>query len=484
MGVDPSEFRRAQREVLRAHIRDNFYAFYRYMAPVIMPGQAFLAARHFRVLARALEKVATGETKRLLIAIPPRHGKSMLASVAFPAWMLGRDPTCKIICATYGDVLTKDFSTRFRDIMLSSAYQGVFSNAQIDTGGGSLVELRTAAKGYRLATTVTGAVTGKGANLIIVDDPLKAIDAKSESEREKVYAWLKGSLMSRFDNPAEGAMIVIHQRLHQDDPIGRLIADGGWTYLEMPGECVERQTFDLGGGETWEFKPGDLLFQERFGREALDQQLIDFGEADYNAQILQRPMPPGGNLFKLKNFERYDELPSNFELIVQSWDPAIVDTETAAFSVCTTWGVIKQRLYLIDVFRKRLKFFQIEPAILSMRDKYKANEVVIEVAGVGKAIGDSLLKREGTRLWMHPTDPKLGKLERAMSVTPQIERKRVFLPRTAPWLETFEAEIASFPLSKYADQVDSMVHFLRSMNVRNRWTMDLWAHKHYPHQPF
>jgi hypothetical protein len=256
-----------------------------------MPGEPFLHARHFLVLARALEKVATGEIKRLLIAIPPRHGKSMIASVAFPAWMLGRHPNHKIICATYGDVLTKDFSTRFRDIMLSPAYQGLFPEAQVDAGGGSLVELRTIAKGYRLATTVTGAVTGKGAHLIIVDDPLKAIDAKSESERNKVYDWLKGSLMSRFDNPAEGRMIVIHQRLHQDDPIGRLIADGGWTYLEMPGECVERQTFDLGDGETWEFNRGDLLFPERFGREALDQQLIAWRDGLQRADLAAAVAP-------------------------------------------------------------------------------------------------------------------------------------------------------------------------------------------------
>jgi predicted phage terminase large subunit-like protein len=484
MGIDPSEFRRAQRELLRAHIRDKFYAFYKYIAAVIMPGQTFLLARHFLVLARALEKVATGEIKRLLIAIPPRHGKSMLASVAFPAWMLGRHPNHKIICATYGDVLTKDFSTRFRDIMLSPAYQGLFPEAEVDAGGGSLVELRTIAKGYRLATTVSGAVTGKGAHLIIVDDPLKAIDARSESERNKVYDWLKGSLMSRFDNPAEGAMIVIHQRLHQDDPIGRLIADGGWTYLEMPGECVERQTFDLGDGETWQFNPGDLLFPERFGREALDQQLIDFGEMDYNAQILQRPSPPGGNLFKMKHFQRYEKLPQLYETIVQSWDPAMVDTETAAFTVCTTWGIQGRKLYLIDVLRKRLEFHQIEPAIISMRAKFNAKAVILEVAGVGKAIGNSLLRREGTSQWAFFADPKLGKVERAIAQTPKIERKRVYLPNSAAWLEAFELEVASFPLSKYADQVDSMVHFLNWLNWPSRHTLDLTAVRDYREQPF
>jgi predicted phage terminase large subunit-like protein len=479
-----NDLRLTLREELHAFARENFYVFYRLMSSVILPGEPFLPSPHFKVLARALEKVAKGETRRLLIAIPPRHGKSMLASVALPAWELGRDPTRKIICASYGDVLTKDFATRSRDILRSPNYQAVFPGTQIDDGGGSLVEVRTTAKGYRLSTTVTGAVTGKGAHLTIVDDPLKALEAQSELARNNVYDWMKGSLMSRFDNPAEGAMIVIHQRLHQDDPIGRLIADGGWEYLEMPGECVKQQLFDLGNGETWTFKPGDLLFPERFDRAALDQQLSDFGEMAFNAQILQRPSPPGGNLFKLKHFQRYEKLPPHGDLVVQSWDPALVDTETAAFTVCTTWGIVGQKLYLMDVLRKRLEFHQIEPAIVSMRQKYNAHVVVLEISGHGRAIRNALLRREGSYLWLHGTDPTLGKVERAIAQTPKIERKRVYLPVSAPWLETFESEVAAFPLSKYADQVDSMVHFLTSLDWRVRWTNNLPAVLHHKEQPF
>ncbi|MGD0187419.1 MAG: phage terminase large subunit [Roseiarcus sp.] len=479
-----NEIRRAHREALRAHARESLYGFYRLGFPALAPEASFSEAPHFRVLARALEKVARGETRRLLIAIPPRHGKSILASVVLPAWILGRDPTRKIMCASYGDALSKDFSNRFRDLLWSPQYGAVFPGTQIDAGGASLSEVRTTAKGYRLATTVQGPATGKGAHFAIVDDPFKASEAASESMRNAVYDWFKGSLMTRFDKPAEGAMVVVQQRLHQDDLIGRLRDEGGWEYLEMPGESVKRQTFDLGNGESWDFEPGALLFPESFDRAALDQLFWDLGEAAYNAQILQRPSPPGDSLFKLKYFQRYDILPMRYDAIVQSWDPAVVDTETAAFSVCTTWGILGQRLYLIDVFRKRLEFRQIEPAILSMRQKYNAGAVVIEVSGVGAAIGNALLKREGTRTWMAPVDPKLGKLERAIAQTPKIERKRVFLPMSAPWLETFESEVASFPMSKFADQVDSMVHFLGFLDVRSRWTYELPAYRNHRERPF
>ena len=480
MKHDVNETRRYFREAAYAHARRNFYAFYRLGFPALAPEASFSSSPHYRVLAQALEKVATGETRRLLIAVPPRHGKSILASVALPAWILGRDPTRKIICASYGEQLSKDFSNRFRDLLWSPQFQSLFPDTRIDAGGASLSEVRTSAKGYRLATTVDGPATGKGAHFAFVDDPIKAAEATSEVVRNSVYDWFKGSLMTRFDKPAEGAMVVVQQRLHQDDLIGRLRDEGGWEFLEMPGECMQRQTFDLGDGETWDFEPGDLLFPERFDRAALKQMFWDLGEAAYNAQILQRPGASGGTLFKLKHFPRYETLPARFEAIVQSWDPAIVDNETAVFTVCTTWGIVGRRLYLVNVFRKRLDFYKIEPAMLSMKQKYNAGFVILEVSGVGKAIGNSLLKRQGIHEWFLWTEPRLGKVERALAQTPKIERKYVYLPVEADWLETFEAEIAAFPLSKFADQVDSMVHFLHALDASNRLTVRLSA---FPERP-
>ena len=232
-----------------------FFAFYRLMFSTLAPEATFSGAMHFQALAWALERVANGEIRRLLIAIPPRHGKSLFASVAFPAWILGRDPTRKIICASYGDQLSRDFSNRFRDLLWSSAYQALFLGAVIAPNGSSLSEVRLTSKGYRLATTVQGPATGKGAHLTIVDDPFKAVEAASEAVRNAVYDWFKGSLMTRFDNPAEGAVIVVMQRLHQDDLVGRLRDEGGWEYLAMPGECSERTVYDLGDGQSWTLKP-------------------------------------------------------------------------------------------------------------------------------------------------------------------------------------------------------------------------------------
>jgi predicted phage terminase large subunit-like protein len=479
--ADRNEWRRKARDDARNTARLNLYAFYRLMFGVLAPdAKEFVESNHYFALAAALQKVVSGETPRLLIAVPPRHGKSVLASVALPAWLLGQDPTAKIICGSYGDQLTKDFAMRTREVLRSPDYQAIFPATALDAGGSALEELRTTAKGYRLGTSVQGVVTGKGANYVILDDPMKAIDASSEAARNAVYEWVKLSLMTRFDNPAEGRMIVVMQRLHQDDLIGRLLADGGWEILEMPGKCIKPQIFDLGAAGEWHFQPGEYLFPQRFDEKAHENLRYDLGEAGYAAQILQRPEAAGGTLFKLRNFRRYDTLPTQFEAIVQSWDPAIVDNETAAFTVCTTWAILGRKLYLVNVFRKRLDFYKIEPAMLSMKQKYNAGYVILEVSGVGAAIGNSLLKRQGIHNWFLYVDPQLGKVERAIAQTPKIERKYVYLPKQADWLETFEAEVAAFPLSKFADQVDSMVHFLHALDTQNRLTSRL---KEFPERP-
>ena len=451
---DPNEFRRRHRELVRAHARTSLYGFYQLVFPALAPEASFSSAPHFRVLARALEKVGTGETRRLLIAIPPRHGKSILASVALPAWILGRDPTRKIICASYGDQLSKDFSNRFRDLLWSPQYQAIFPGMQIDAGGASLAEVRTNAKGYRLATTVQGPATGKGAHFIIVDDPFKAAEAASESTRNAVYDWFKGSLMTRFDKPAEGAMVVVQQRLHQDDLIGRLRDEGGWEYLEMPGECVERQVFDIGDGESWPSTPATCCSRSGSTGPRSNSYSGTSAKARTTRKSCSGLRRRAARCSSSSISSGMRSCPKYYEAIHQSWDPAIVDTETAAFSVCTTWGIIGRKLYLIDVLRKRLDFHKIEPAILHMKEKYNASSVVLEISGVGIAIGNAIVKRPGARSWLHPHDPKLGKVERAIAQTPKIERKRVYLPVSAPWLETFESEVATFPMSKYADQVE------------------------------
>jgi len=217
-------------KLLQKGAADHFTHFQRQMHPIVS-SEAYINAVHMQAISAALQKVAVGETRRLLIAVPPRHFKSYLASVAFPTYLLGLDPSLKIVCASYGSDLADNFASQSRDVLQSPLYRAVFPETRLASKTPPLKKLRTTQNGYRLATSIGGVLTGIGADVVVIDDPMKAADASSNVIRDSVGDWFKQSLMTRFDKPAEGRVVVLMQRLHQDDLIGRLKAEEGWKVL-------------------------------------------------------------------------------------------------------------------------------------------------------------------------------------------------------------------------------------------------------------
>ena len=185
-------------------------------------GETFHPSHHIRAICHQLERVANGECRRLLILMPPRHGKSHCASVAFPAWVLGRDPAKRIINISYGADLAESFAYDSRRLMQSDWHRATFTSSIIDRGKASLDNIRTTAGGFRLATSKGGPLTGKGADILIIDDPSKAADVASETQRDNLWEWFTGTAITRLNKPKEGAVIVVAQRLHVDDLPGRL----------------------------------------------------------------------------------------------------------------------------------------------------------------------------------------------------------------------------------------------------------------------
>ena len=268
--ADPNEQRLELRELANGFARNNLFDYTQLIFPEVVPSGSFIEARHTKLLAHQVERVVRGDIKRLLVAIPPRFGKSLLCSVALPTWLLGHDPSCKIICASYGDELSRDFAMQSRNVLMSRRYHELFPGTRLTQGGGAIGRLETTAGGYRFSTSIGGALTGKGADIVIVDDPLKAKDAiTSQAARDEAFNWITGTVMSRFDSPANGAVIVLSQRLHTDDLIARLRDEGGWELLAVPAEALTSMTFDIGEAEPWHLEAGELLFPERFGPDAL-----------------------------------------------------------------------------------------------------------------------------------------------------------------------------------------------------------------------
>lgn len=462
MKNEANMLRQKLKQEVYAHARQNLFDYLQLIFPEAVPSGTFIEAKHTKLLAHVAQQVGLGEVRRQLIAVPPRFGKSLVASVALPTWLLGHDPSLKIICASYGEELSRDFALQSRAITMSPIYRSLFPNTRLTGSGSAWNRLETTSGGYRRATSVDGAITGKGADIIIIDDPLKAKDAVySQAMRDEAYNWITGTLMSRFDKPGEGRIIVLSQRLHTDDLVARLRDDGGWEMLSVPAEAQKPMTFDIGEKELWRLHAGDLIYPERFDHAALAQLKADLGEANYAAQILQDPQALGGAIFKVKDLDIRDvsNVPLHkIEAIYQSWDTAISEEETAAWSVCTTWGIYGQYFALIDVFRERLSYPNLLRAVRAQYDKYKPRAVVVEKASSGFALVQQL-HAEGIG-WIWPVIPKGSKMERAMHQAPKVEAGRIIIPGKAPWVETFLAELAAFPNGR-SDQVDSMTQFLK-----------------------
>lgn len=327
--------------------------------------EPYLHNWHVPAIAHQLMRVWRGDITRLIITMPPRTMKSFLASVCLPAWLLGRNPGEKIICASYAQPLSADFASQMRRLMRTPWYAQVFPHTHIDPKKSGLDEIGTTRGGYRLSTSVGGTLTGRGANYVIIDDPMKASEAHSQVAREGAFGWYKGTVTSRLNNPKKGRIIVVAQRLHMEYLPGQLAGLGGWEQLDLPLEAFRDQTIELFPDQFIERPAGQIIHEARFSEVEIARLRAEMGERDFEAQYNQRPLPPGGALFKLQWLKRYDEKPAAPEVqgVFQSWDTAYEIADGNDYSVCSTWALSGKRYYLLDVYRARLPFPDLQKAV-------------------------------------------------------------------------------------------------------------------------
>ncbi|MPZ24686.1 MAG: phage terminase large subunit [Dehalococcoidia bacterium] len=324
--------------------------------------------------------------------------------------------------------------------------------------------------GCRLATSVGGTLTGRGGDVIIIDDPIKADAAMSDTERNRVKSWFTSTVTSRFDNPAEGALIIVSQRTHMDDLVGHVLQHGDWVNVSIPAIAVEDEEIQISADKVVRRKKGESMHPTRLPIEYLERARTEVGTYNFEAQYQQNPVPREGNLVKAEWFNEYDDEPHqlSFDYVVQSWDTASSVDGNASYTVCTTWGQRQNRYFLLDVYRERLLF----PELLDIARRHArlcgANLVLIEDASSGRQLLQTLRHETNLPLKAMPADA--DKTVRLQTVSPFIERGRVHLPKDAPWLGAFMEEVLAFPNAKHDDQVDSMSQFLR-------WAMDREQHR-------
>ncbi len=449
--------------LLDALLRNDLYSFVRKSFGTVVPGEPFLPNWHIEAMCFALQQVLDGKIKRLVINVPPRSLKSIVASVAFPAFVLGRKPTAKIISASYSHDLAAKHAADTKAIMRSPWFQQLFPGSRIGIEKDAESDFMTTQRGGRYATSVGGTLTGRGGDLIIIDDPLKPGEAMSQIRREVPNTWYDQTVLSRLNNKAEGAIVIVMQRLHLNDLTGHVLEQlVGWKYLIIPAIAETPLLYYLGGGRRYHRPVGEVLHAAREPLHALEEIRQTMGSSGFSAQYQQQPIPIEGEIVKSSWFKRYAEPPTASRgYVVQSWDTAMSDGDTADYSVCTTWRVIGQDYYLLDLLRKRLSFPDLRRAVVEQGQRWLPHSIVIEDKGFGSAIIQQLRTENLGRMPRPiPFNPRDDKVTRMHAQSAVIEQGRVHLPERAPWLDAFESELAQFPQGKHDDQVDTLSQFL------------------------
>ncbi len=413
-------------------------------------------------LERFEKQVIAGASPRLMITVPPRHGKSEIASRTFPPWFLGRNPDMDIIACSHGASLAESFSRKARDLAKTDMHQSVFPEMQIDPSAQGVKNWLTTDGGGYLPAGVDGPIVGRGFNVGIIDDVHKSWkEADSEGIRDDIWEWYTGVFYNRA---APGAgIILIMTRWHHDDLAGRLLEDqkhGGdkWELVEYPAIAVNDETY----------RPkGEPLHPERYDLKALERIKRVSGPRAWQALFQQKPTADEGDYFTLAmvRYYRPGELPDRDTLrYYTAWDTAVATKEANDWSVGITVGVDPQEnIWVVDLVRRRMDSAELVEEILDVWEMYRSDLSGIEEGVIKHAIGPFLEKRikERRAHSFNAETLKVGradKVARARSIQGMMKQGRVFIPESAGFTPDLVNELLQFPNGKHDDQVDALAH--------------------------
>lgn len=424
------------------------------------PGTRFDKNWHIEAICWALRSLYSGRKKpRLIINMPPRSLKSFIVSVCLPAWLLGIIPDLTIIVASYSDELSRKFSRDCRALMETPFYRRVFPKTKLSARKTSESEFETTKRGCRLATSVGGTLTGRGADLLIVDDPLKAQDTYSDAARAKCIEWFDSTAMSRLNEPHRSNVVVVMQRLHANDLSGYLL-EKGWPSLVLPATATKTQRYMIGDKKYYTRRAGELLQPKRDRLESLEQIKRDHGSHIFAAQYQQDPVPPDGNLVNSAWLKWYDKPPAanEYDALVLTVDPAGKTGPTNDYTAIVVAGILSGNVYILHVTRGHWDVLDMRNRINELVPFWGVREVIVEDTASGMGLVDVLCAeaRFSTKRW----SPKGDKVTRLCRHQAKFECGQVVLSKEAHWLAEFLRELMAFPNGKYDDQVDALLLLL------------------------
>jgi predicted phage terminase large subunit-like protein len=441
---------------------------------------------HLEAIAEHLQAVARGEIRRLVINVPPRTSKSSMVSVCFPAWVWSQSdigplsgPHVQFLFASYAQTLSIRDSVKTRRLIESPWYQKYWgSKYKITSDQNTKVRFDNNKGGYRLATSVDGALTGEGGSIIVIDDPHNANEVESDLVRQGTLEWWDQSMSTRLNDPKTGAYIVIMQRLHEEDLTGHVLAKdiGNWTHLCLP----MRMETDRRCITPWfvdEREEGELLVPERFGEEQVSELEASLGPFAAAGQLQQRPRPKGGGIIKRDWWVLWDEQVSGaegiaknvfppFEYVIGSLDTAYTTKQENDYSAMTIWGVWtdrqeNRRIMLIYAWQDRLEFPQLVKKVLESSNKFKIDKLLIESKAAGISVAQELRSHFAREDWgIQLVDPGRGdKVARAYAIQHLFSEGMIYAP-DMEWAEKVITQAESFPKAAHDDLVDSMTQAL------------------------
>lgn len=430
-------------------------------------------AKFHRAIAQHLEQLERGEFTQLILTLPPRAGKTELATKRFVAWFMGRNPYESVAVATYSDTMAEDYGGDVRAIMSSSQYKQVFPGFKLRRGGAAKSNIQTEKGGRAVFVGVGGALTGRGASCLIVDDAVKGADeARSQTIRDQIWEWFTKVAMTR--RMGKKLVIIIMTRWHSDDIVGRLTDPEnphfsaeeakGWKIINIPAIAEEDDVLGR--------KPGEPLWPERYPLEFLrQQQRLD--PLGFAALYQQRPTVADGVLFKRENIQFYepDDMPQNLRIYCAS-DHAVATGQRNDYTVLMKVGIDDQdNMWVLDCFRAKVPADKAVEAMLAMAGgKQKPLLWWAERGHISKSIGPFLRKRmleTGTYINLVEVTPAGDKEQRAQSIAARVAMGKVYFPKYAVWTEKVVNEMLAFPNGTHDDAVDTLAYL--GLGLRNQF---------------
>jgi len=445
-------------------LRRNFYNFVQDAWPYVEQTTIFVEGWHIEFISDYLQMLSTGKipSNNLLINVPPRHMKSLLVNIFFPAWVWTREPGAKFLCFSYSEALTIRDSIKCRALIGSRWYQERFK-VEINPRQDMKDKFENLQGGYRYCFGTGGSIAGQGGDYLLIDDPLEISKANSKAERERVNYTYDNSISMRGNDPKTVRKILIMQRLHDDDLCGHVLAGKNeWEQLILPAE-YEGPRFTSSIGYTDPRKEqGELLWPEHFGAKEIQTMKNDLSDIGIAGQLQQRPTPLLGAIFKKEWFnQRVASMPCVARYF--SWDTAASIEDTAAY----TCGIVGElapdyRLFIRSIWRDRIEFPQLQYAVEGQVNRFGGKmlrDIIIENKSSGIQAIQSMKQTSKYKDSVMPFNPKGDKVARAYECAKWCEKSMVILPppnEENPWMLDFEDELFLFPNSRYKDQVDAL----------------------------